>query len=347
MEEPTNDIDTETLQAQIDLSMAYAQNLVASWLPGSGSLTQSSSRGAVEAEAELQALLRRPSRLGVGAPLPETLTPAQTRLVQKLEGGKRRAREAENGAPVNNNNKREREREEEESDSAEESRVVAIRKRTRVDPFEAGGKKKKMKKVVVETAPAKDDDVSMGEAPQAGAMATVDAMTRPGQKKKKRKKKKPPPNGQGVQGRAALEGEPAGEAWCANHDAEVAQHAEPSGSVQSLLDEWDGLWRHQQNSISSSPGSSRSSVPPCVDAQPAMSCLSRKSPEMSPSTSQVQQPSTVSVPSALTASAPAILNLTGPPPIATEKIEGSHKKRRRKRKKKKLTGDHGADNDPP
>ena len=62
MEEPNNDIDTETLQAQIDLSMAYAQNLVASWLqPASGSLTQSSSRAA-EAEAELQTLLRRPPR---------------------------------------------------------------------------------------------------------------------------------------------------------------------------------------------------------------------------------------------------------------------------------------------
>ena len=64
MEEPNNDIDTETLQAQIDLAMAETQNLIASWLPGSsssGSLTQSSSRTA-EAEAELQALLRRPPR---------------------------------------------------------------------------------------------------------------------------------------------------------------------------------------------------------------------------------------------------------------------------------------------
>ena len=61
MEEPNNDIDTETLQAQIDLSMAYAQNLIASWLPTSGPMTQSSSRAA-ETEAELQALLRRPPR---------------------------------------------------------------------------------------------------------------------------------------------------------------------------------------------------------------------------------------------------------------------------------------------
>jgi hypothetical protein len=62
MEEPNNDIDTETLQAQIDLAMAQTQNLIASWLPGSSSsMTQPSSRAA-ETEAELQALLRRPPR---------------------------------------------------------------------------------------------------------------------------------------------------------------------------------------------------------------------------------------------------------------------------------------------
>ena len=63
MEEPNNDIDTETLQAQIDLAMADAQNLITSWLPtSSGSLTQPSSSRAAETEAELQVLLRRPPR---------------------------------------------------------------------------------------------------------------------------------------------------------------------------------------------------------------------------------------------------------------------------------------------
>ena len=62
MDEPNNDIDTETLQAQIDLSMAYAQNLVASWLPPSSLTHSSSSSRAAEAEAELQTLLRRPAR---------------------------------------------------------------------------------------------------------------------------------------------------------------------------------------------------------------------------------------------------------------------------------------------
>ena len=63
MEEPNNDIDTEMLQAQIDLAMSDAQNLIASWLPASSSsLTQSSSSRTTETEAELRALLRRPPR---------------------------------------------------------------------------------------------------------------------------------------------------------------------------------------------------------------------------------------------------------------------------------------------
>lgn len=70
MEEPNNDIDTETLQAQIDLSMAYAQNLIASWLPTSGSMNQPSSRAA-EADAELQAILRRPPRCVYLFPRPD------------------------------------------------------------------------------------------------------------------------------------------------------------------------------------------------------------------------------------------------------------------------------------
>ena len=60
---PHNDIDTETLQAQIDLAMAHAQYLIEFWLPESGgSLTQSSPSRADESEAELQVLLRRPPR---------------------------------------------------------------------------------------------------------------------------------------------------------------------------------------------------------------------------------------------------------------------------------------------
>jgi hypothetical protein len=165
--------------------------------------------------------------------------------VQKLEGGKKRARELENGV-----DKKDEQRE--EGDSAEESRAagIAIRKRQRVDPFEPGGKKKKRKKVVVvggmvETTQVKDEE----EAPpsQSGSMATDRAMTRPGPKKKK--KKKHLPESRGAQGYVARGG-PGGEARSARQeslDADSTAHAERS-TQSSLLEEWDGILQDQQGS---------------------------------------------------------------------------------------------------
>ncbi|KAH9959244.1 hypothetical protein BC827DRAFT_1269010 [Russula dissimulans] len=352
MEEPNDDIDTETLQAQIDLSMAYAQSLVASWLPGSNSLTQPSSRAA-EAEAELQAILRRPPRLGVGAPLPETPALSQTRLVKKLQGGKRRAQQMENGTSasaststmVQNNGGQE------EDDSAEESRAGTIRKRERVDPFEPGKKKKKrrknaeMEEVAAVTTPPAKEDVVLEDAPQTGAMETVDttARTRP---KKKKKKKKGPHESLGVGGFGAAVGGPVREASSPSrgHNAEPA---EPSGSVQSAPDEWDGINKHQQRRWSGSSGSSDSVLPtgggapsPVVSPRPPRRSLS--------TTSLIQQPPNTSQHSALPTSSSPILNLTGPPAIASENVESSpHKKRKRKRKKKNRTGNQGAGDYPP
>jgi hypothetical protein len=53
------DIDTEALQAQIDLSLSYAQNLVSSWVKPSTKPTKNSSRAL---EAELKEYMRRPPR---------------------------------------------------------------------------------------------------------------------------------------------------------------------------------------------------------------------------------------------------------------------------------------------
>lgn len=52
-------IDMATLQAQIDISMAFAENLVSSWLKPSRKLPTRSSR---DMEAELQEYMRRPPR---------------------------------------------------------------------------------------------------------------------------------------------------------------------------------------------------------------------------------------------------------------------------------------------
>ncbi|KAH9971343.1 hypothetical protein BGW80DRAFT_1253366 [Lactifluus volemus] len=314
MEEPNNDIDTETLQAKIDLSMAYAQNLVTSWLPStSGSLTQSSSRAA-KAEAELQYSYVAPhgvylifltsymqdvyssplffflgARLGVGAPLPEIPPTAQTRLIQKLEGGKKRSREIENGDTLV------KAKEDEEADSEEESRAGNLRKRTRIDPFEPGGKKKKN---AVETGTAKG--IAVGAAAR---LAPLDVMAGPGPKRKKKKKKPRIPEKQGGEEHVA-KGISDGEERSANHETNIAQSEE---SLQSLFDEWDGLWKHPQISRDNASGPSSSTVPSDVGA--SSSLPSPKPLQRSPPTSPIQQPPISPKRTAFPASSPRILNL--------------------------------------
>ncbi len=191
-------------------------------------------------------------RLGVGAPVPETLAPAQTRLVQKLEGSKKRVREMQNGtqAPIGSNDEQR-----EEADSAEESRTagIVIRKRQRVDPFESGGKKKKKVVELVGTAQAKDsDDVETEEPPQSRSMTTDDGFTRSSPKKKKKKKHQL--ESLGAQGHVAPGGL-VGEARSARLDTDITQHAEAS-SESFILEEWDGILQDQQGSRSGTPGSS-------------------------------------------------------------------------------------------
>jgi hypothetical protein len=53
-----DEIDTEVLQAQIDLSMSFAQNLVSSWIKPSRKLSSRSR----DVEGELKEYMRRPSR---------------------------------------------------------------------------------------------------------------------------------------------------------------------------------------------------------------------------------------------------------------------------------------------
>ena len=54
-----DEIDTEALQAQIDLSMSFAQDLVTSWIKPSHKLVLNSHK---DTERELQEYMRRPPR---------------------------------------------------------------------------------------------------------------------------------------------------------------------------------------------------------------------------------------------------------------------------------------------
>lgn len=196
-------------------------------------------------------------RLGVGAPLPETPAPAQTRLVQKLEGGKRRARNMENGdlaesamAAMADDGRSGREGEDSAEEESRVARASAVRKRPRVaDPFEPGrgkGKKRTKKAATVEkteteetteaaeaTAPVQD--VAVEEA--LPMMVSVDAATTPNPKKRRKKKKtaemetqlmpegESEAQGQGAQGRAVAPGGPVCEPRSPDRGAE--------GSAQS------------------------------------------------------------------------------------------------------------------
>ncbi|KAJ7683968.1 hypothetical protein B0H17DRAFT_1073139 [Mycena rosella] len=125
------DIDNETLQAQIDLSLSFAQNLVSSWVKPSRNSEKSSSRAL---EAELKEYMRRPPRLGVGAPIPEVASSSREteRLKSHLSGkGNKRTRDEDDAGAK------------QPSDNEEESRGASIKKKARIDPFEAHGKKKK------------------------------------------------------------------------------------------------------------------------------------------------------------------------------------------------------------
>lgn len=128
-----DDIDLETLQAQIDLSMAHTKDLVASWIkPGRSSSTHAGRR---TGERDIEELLRRPPRLGVGAPIPAAsgINGIETiKLKNKLVGKKRGREEDETSTAP---------KVAVDSDD-EEGRGTVIKKKAKVDPFASKGKKK-------------------------------------------------------------------------------------------------------------------------------------------------------------------------------------------------------------
>ncbi|KAK2466098.1 hypothetical protein APHAL10511_001740 [Amanita phalloides] len=119
------ELDLDTLQAQIDMSMSFAQDLVSSWIQPSKVI--SSSR-VCDLEKELKEYMRRPARLGVGASFSDMNIPSNevARLKGKLcdKGKKKRTEES-----MSQN----------ESDDPEESKARIIRKRAKQDPFSRTG----------------------------------------------------------------------------------------------------------------------------------------------------------------------------------------------------------------
>ncbi|KAJ4478328.1 hypothetical protein J3R30DRAFT_3480517 [Lentinula aciculospora] len=127
------DIDTETIQAQIDLSMSITNDLVSSWLKPSNKPKTPYNQAL---EAELKEHMRKPPRLGVGASIPESIS-VSSREMARLKGslvgkGKKRSREEEGESSHKLS-----------SDDEGESRAGAIRKKTIPNPFTMPTPKKK------------------------------------------------------------------------------------------------------------------------------------------------------------------------------------------------------------
>ncbi|KAG2077234.1 hypothetical protein BDR04DRAFT_1088176 [Suillus decipiens] len=126
-----DDIDTETLQAQINMSMSFAEDLVSSWILPAHKANLSKST--VDAQKLLDEQLRRPPRLGVGAPIPESSVSARdaARLKHHLIGkGVKRAPEDDTTLKP------------EHHSEDEERRGGTLRKKTKLDPFAVRSKTK-------------------------------------------------------------------------------------------------------------------------------------------------------------------------------------------------------------
>ncbi|KAL5487627.1 hypothetical protein ACEPAI_5735 [Sanghuangporus weigelae] len=135
------EIDLDALQAQINMAMAEEEALVSSWVKPSKSPSKRLKRTFEEMERELQDYMRRPARLGVGAPLSDQVGPSareEARLKYRLVGNdKKRKREEESERKLDDDVE-----EEEESKKGESSMSAKV---ARVDPFSLTKKKVKSK----------------------------------------------------------------------------------------------------------------------------------------------------------------------------------------------------------
>ncbi|KAG6903458.1 hypothetical protein C0995_005481 [Termitomyces sp. Mi166 len=164
--EDEDSIDLEALQAQIDMSMAFAEEMVSSWMKSSRKLSSRSNR---DPEAELKEYMHRPPRLGVGAAIPETASSSRdvARLKGRLTGkGNKRPRGDELDS-----------KEKDDTDSEAEIRGGVLKKKARVDPFSNDGKKKKKHKAAPESAPLVSEPSAPEEMEKEGLEEAVNLVT--------------------------------------------------------------------------------------------------------------------------------------------------------------------------
>ncbi|KAI0332408.1 hypothetical protein GY45DRAFT_1433093 [Cubamyces sp. BRFM 1775] len=343
--------DLETLQAQIDMSMAFTNSIVSGWMKSSKAKLPSYSRND---DKELEEYMRRPARLGVGASVPEStgvLSRESAKLRNKLTGqGKKREREEEAEPPRAGANKKAATAD--SDDDEEDSRARVITKKARVDPFAAKGEGKKKKKKAdpmavsqavgkAKAVPSALPSASKGgdeadtdmESPSKGAATAQspdgDAPAPAPTSRKKKKKKK---HKEGAVG-------PTGDGQSA--DPELREHARSSPT--SDLPARVSASKHPSSKIAGSPQAPSSE--PAVGESASYSQSAGTSIAATAGTdgavSSTKKTTTRQDPLGL-----PLLNLSGPPPVVGgDHPESPKKKRKRKKKKKKAVAQSTADAD--
>ncbi|KAF9268150.1 hypothetical protein L218DRAFT_1073495 [Marasmius fiardii PR-910] len=122
-------VNTETLQAQIDLSMSLMHGLVSSWIQSTSQPLPRSNDSIIE--NEMRESMRKPPRLGVGASIPDA-NQSSSRNAARLKGqlvGKRKRDESDFLIRPSQN------RGQLSDEDDEESRCGAIKKKAKSDPF--------------------------------------------------------------------------------------------------------------------------------------------------------------------------------------------------------------------
>ncbi|CDO68140.1 hypothetical protein BN946_scf185003.g12 [Trametes cinnabarina] len=341
--------DLETLQAQIDMSMALTNNIVSSWMKSSkAKLPSSSSR---HDDVELEEYTRRPARLGVGAAAPEStgvLGRETAKLRNKLTGQGKKKREREDDDAEAESRARTGKSGSggtagSDDDDDEDSRARVIMKKARVDPFAAKGgdsKKKKKKGDPLSVPASKPLALPPGPPPAADekqeeaqssrndnldenspASELAPSLATSGAKKKKKKKHKAETNRLESRPNRAESADPAAQAGgeVSAHEKNVPIDVPPTVPTSASGGSLTAL-RH--------PGGEHNAVANSNSISGAALHQSASRPPVSPSkaaSSNMKDPFGL-----------PLLNLAGPPPgIGDGQSESPKKRRKRKKKKKK------------
>lgn len=142
--------DLETLQARIDMSMSYAQDLVSSWIEPNKAATTSRS---YDIEKELKEYMKRPLRLGVGASIPEenNMSREEARLKGRLRAKMKTKRSFD-----------EVDKRKSASDDEEESKAGVIKKKTKFDPFASMSRSNKKSRATPASQESTEEPLNVG-----------------------------------------------------------------------------------------------------------------------------------------------------------------------------------------